>query len=75
MGSVIEDFLTKTSWRTTALGVCIILGAIGLAGKALLDGDPNTSVELGQFWTTLLAGVALILARDNNKSSEDVGTK
>lgn len=40
----------------------------------MLDADPNTNPD----WTALIAavtaGVGLIAARDNDKSSEDVGS-
>ena len=62
------------SWKTTVLGVAALLSALGGALTALLDGNPQTSVDLGQI-TSALAGLGLIFARDNDKSSEDVRAK
>jgi len=69
MGSVIEDFLTKTSWKTTLGGILLALGTpLAAAGEGWVRGLGMILATLGG----LLAGVA---ARDNSKSSEDVGTK
>ena len=62
-----------TSWRTTALGVCTILAALGAAGKALLDGDPNTGVDMPVLIAAITAGLGLIMARDHKVSSEQAG--
>ena len=43
------------SWKTTVLGVAALLSALGGALTALLDGNPQTSVDLGQI-TSALAG-------------------
>lgn len=52
------------NWRTTALGIGVILTAIGGGLQAALDGDASTVVD----WTHMIAeiqiGLALILARD-----------
>ena len=64
------------SWKTTVLGVCAILIAVAGALTAVLDGDPQTSVDVEAVITAVvaaLAGMGLIAARDNDKSSEDVG--
>lgn len=63
----------KGSWRTTACGVFLILGAIGNAGSALLDDDPKTNVDFKATGAVILGGVALIAARDNKVSSEQAG--
>lgn len=67
-----------SSLKTTILGICVILVAIGSAGKALLDGDPGTAVDVEAVMASVMAGLAgmgLIAARDNDKASEDVGLK
>ncbi len=52
-------------------GAALILGELA----KLFDGDPATNIEV----TTLVAAVGIIIAffraRDNNRSSEDVGIK
>lgn len=65
----------KGSWKTTATGVCTVLVALGTAIKALTDGDPATTPNIEVTITAITAGLGLIFARDNNKSSEDVGAK
>jgi hypothetical protein len=66
------------SWKTTVCGVCGIVAAIAVGVKAVLDGDPNTSIDIGSIVTAiavLAPSIAAIFARDNDKSSEDVGVK
>mgnify|MGYP001608007637 CR=1 FL=1 len=63
------------SIKTTVLGVCSILAAVGGAGMALLDGNAATNVDWPTLIAAITAGVGLIAARDNDKSSEDVGVK
>ena len=65
---------TMKSWKTTAVGIGALLVAIGSAMIALLDDDPNTSLNIQQL-ISALAGLGLIAARDNSKTSEDVGAK
>lgn len=63
------------SWKTTVAGLGTILGAVGVALAAQFDTNPITVPNWGTVITAITAGVGLILARDNDKSSEDVGTK
>lgn len=63
------------SWKTTLAGVGTILTAVGVALKAVFDGDPATSVNFEATITAITAGVGLILARDNSVSSEQAGVK
>ena len=65
----------KGSWKTTAAGICAILVAIGTAIIALVDGDPKTSINFEATMVAISAGVGLLAARDNDKSSEQVGAK
>jgi len=51
------------SWKTTILGLAIIVAAVLL---------PLVGVESGEI-VPILAGVAFILSRDNDKSSDSVG--
>lgn len=63
------------SWRTTLAGVGTILTAVGVALKAVFDGDPATSVNFEATITAIMAGIGLIAARDNGVSSEQAGVK
>ena len=63
------------SWKTTAFGVCTIVMALAGAGKALLDGDPATGVDIPMLIAYITTGIGLIMARDNNVTSEQAGAK
>jgi len=64
------------SWKTSLCGILgVIAAAITLVGQPLLDADPNTVPQWGAFAATAAAALGLVFARDNDKSSEDVGTK
>ena len=53
----------------------MILVAVCTAAIALLDGDPETTVNVELVIAEVVAGIGLFAARDNDKSSEDVGVK
>ena len=61
------------SWHTTLAGIGAILSAIGAALTAQFDADPATVAQWATLVPAIIAGVGLILARDNNKRSESVG--
>lgn len=61
------------SWKTTAAGVGAILVAIGSALTATFDTDPATVADWGAVVAAIIAGVGLIVARDNNVTSEQAG--
>jgi hypothetical protein len=63
------------SIKTTVLGIVSILAAICGAATALLDGNAATNVDWATVSAAIAAGWGLIMARDNNKTSEDVGAK
>ena len=71
---MIDQFL-KGSWKTTGAGVGAILIALGSALTALTDNDPATVVDWGSLSAALVAGLGLLCARDNDKSSKSVGVK
>lgn len=60
------------SWKTTAAGIGAILGGLASIIAALTGGEGG-SIEGGI--AAILAGVGLLAARDNSKSSESVGAK
>jgi len=50
-------------WRTTALGVCVLLAALGSVGVAVLDGDPSTKPDFESI-VAAVAGLGLLAAKD-----------
>jgi len=65
-------FFETTSWKTTGAGLSAILIAVGSAIKALTDNDPTTTIDVGALAAALMAGIGLIFARDNDKTSKQV---
>jgi len=64
------------SWKTTLCGVLgIVAAAITLLAIPVLDSDPATVANWGAFTAAISTAVGLFFARDNDKSSEDVGVK
>jgi len=64
------------SWKTTLCGVLgFVATVITVVAQPLLDGDPATEPMWAVAGTALAACIGLFFARDNDKSSEDVGTK
>jgi len=67
--------LNNKSWKTTGAGIAAILVAVGAAIKALTDGDDATNIDIGALVAAVIAGVGLLCARDNDKSSKDIAAK
>ena len=63
------------SWQTTLAGVGAIMVALGGAIVAQFDMDPTTAPNWEVAIAAVVAGFGLLRARDNDKSSEDVGAK
>jgi len=61
-----------TSWRTTATGVLMILGAVIAIGKPLLDNDPVTLPNWEAAYAAIIAGIGFIAARDQKQHEKDV---
>jgi hypothetical protein len=61
------------SWKTTLAGIGTALSAIGLALEAQFDTDPATVPNWAVVVTAVFAAIGLLLARDNDKTSEAVG--
>lgn len=60
------------SWKTTTTGVLMILGALlTIANSLLQTGQLPDGMPI--IITTIMGGVGLIKARDNDKTSEEVG--
>jgi hypothetical protein len=62
-----------TSWKTTLAGIAAIVAALATAVSAQFDNDPATVPDWTMVIGLITAGVGLVLARDNNKTSEQVG--
>ena len=67
--------MKNASWKTTASGVVAIIAALAGAAGLLLDGKPDTNPDYTSLIAAITAGVGLIMARDNDKSSEEVSAK
>jgi len=63
------------SWRTTIVGVLTAITLVAPQLLALLDNDPATVFSLDLFIAGLGAMGIGIFARDNDKSSENVGVR
>lgn len=63
------------SWKTTAAGIAAIVAAVALAISHQFDTDPATIADWSAVITALTAGVGLVLARDNDKTSEQAGAR
>ena len=59
------------SWKTTVTGVLTIVVALATAGIAWLKS--GALPDFGPVVVAVTAGVGLIMARDNDKTSEQVG--
>ena len=63
------------SWKTTLAGVGAIMVAVGAALAAHFDSDASTVANWGAVMAAVIAGIGLIVARDNGVTSEQAGAK
>ena len=63
------------SWRTTLIGVCMIVGAGVTALRALLDDSSVREANWEVLGAAVMAGIGLMTARDNKTKSEAAGAK
>lgn len=63
------------SWKTTVAGVAGVIAAIATAIQAQFDGDPATIPDWALVGGLLATGIGLLLARDNDKTSEQAGAR
>jgi len=64
--------ITAGSWKTTSAGILTIIGALSNLGFAIKNrAVDQTTITVTA--TAVLTGIGLMLARDNNKTSADVG--
>lgn len=61
--------LTSGSWKTTSTGITSVVA--GICVLVFANAIDKTSIM--EALALILPGLGLIFARDNNKSSEDVG--
>jgi len=62
----------KKSWKTFSAGIAAVVGGVAALWFAYKSGNLNEATVTGSA-TSILTGVGLIFARDNNVSSVDVG--
>ena len=58
------------SWKTTVGGIGSILGGLAMIFKGIASGEP---VDFAAALAAIMAGVGLLTARDNDKTSESAG--
>ncbi len=62
-----------TSWKTSTVSVSTLVVALGGVVKQLFDGDPSTNPDWNVVVPLIIATLTGFFARDNDKTSEDVG--
>ena len=66
--------LKNYSWKTSAAALVAILTALGsLVLTPILDSDPSTSPNWNTFFAVVVASAQGFFARDDDKTSEQVG--
>lgn len=60
------------SWKTTSAGILMICAALTHLAFAIINKTVSEGEVMG-VCTAVVGGLGLIVARDNDKSSEDVG--
>lgn len=69
------EAMKNSSWKTTVAGVATALGVVATAVGQYFDADPLTNPDWKVVGLALVAAWGLISARDNDKSSEQVGAQ
>lgn len=69
----VRQAVRHRSWKTTIAGVAGILGVLLTGLSELWDGNPNTNPDWALICGIIASQIGLLFARDNDKSSEDVG--
>jgi hypothetical protein len=70
-----NKILQKRSWKTTGAGLAAIMTVVGAALTQLTDGNPATNPDWSIVLPAVASGFGLMFARDNDKSSEEVGAQ
>lgn len=66
---------TRSSTETTIYGIAMFVSVVAAVAKAQYDGDPATAPQWELLVPALFAMLGLWRARDDNKTSEEVGAK
>lgn len=70
------SFTSSVSWKTSSAAIASIIATIlSLVVVPLIDSDESTKPQYAEAVSIISAGVGLLFARDNNKTSEDIGLK
>ena len=67
--------MKNKSWKTSACGLAALVLAAWGSVPVAMDDDPLTKVDYTNTGALLGLAIAAMFARDNDKSSEDVGAK
>lgn len=67
--------MKNSSWKTTAAGISAIVASVAGALNLMFDGNTLTNPDWTSVIAAITAGIGLLTARDNDKSSEDVSAK
>lgn len=65
----------KGSWRSTCIGVSMVVTAIAGAVIAFCDDDPQTVINATALIEAIQGGLAMFVVRDNRVTSEEAGAK
>jgi hypothetical protein len=66
------NFFNRISWKTALSGLVAVCVGVSEIANGLVNGKPIDWTLAG---TSISTGIGLIFARDNNKTSEEVGAK
>lgn len=69
---IMEANKMQGSWQMKVGGIAGILAALALLGKGIAE---SNMAEIGSAISALIPSITVLFARQNNKSSEDVGIK
>lgn len=68
--------LNRSSWKTSSAGISAAITAfLTLIVVPITDSDPATVPQWGVFIPLLITAASSWFARDNDKSSKDVGVQ
>jgi len=68
----VRDFFNSKSWKTTSAGLTSFIGS-SVCLFFLIKNHTATQETVTASLIGMATGLGLIFARDNNKSSEDIG--
>lgn len=65
--------MKQRSWKTTSAGIATIVTTVMGIVQKLTDNDQSTNPDWNTVVPILIVSIGSIFARDNNRSSEQVG--